>query len=227
MGRRKKTGPGDSGRQGLIGPFTRPGLAIPCRVAPQHCPTPFHQATASIRHRETRSERSRGRLTQNRPEEFHLNPALRQEPFGPTGKTPPESGPLRHSLLIPARDCQQRRSPRLSTPVARSGLSPQESIATGPRRPRAALRQWTGTDTLFTCRAPQVVVVYGLPWANRCFPDPRSSRSTGRTTASRARVREHALVTAVPDATMRIMARRHRCSCGVRCVSPFRREVTS
>ena len=28
------------------GPFTRPRLAIPCRVAPQQSPTPFHQANA-------------------------------------------------------------------------------------------------------------------------------------------------------------------------------------
>ena len=29
---------------GLAGSFSRPGLVIPCWVAPQHCPTPFHQA---------------------------------------------------------------------------------------------------------------------------------------------------------------------------------------
>ena len=30
------------------GSFSRPGLAIPCWVAPQHCPTPFHPATSMI-----------------------------------------------------------------------------------------------------------------------------------------------------------------------------------
>jgi hypothetical protein len=34
----------DISPQGLGGPFTRPDLAIPRRVAPQQSPTPFHQA---------------------------------------------------------------------------------------------------------------------------------------------------------------------------------------
>ena len=34
----------DISPQGLGGQFTRPDLPIPCRVAPQQSPTPFHQA---------------------------------------------------------------------------------------------------------------------------------------------------------------------------------------
>ena len=39
-----KKGP-ESEDPGPADSFLRPGLAIPCRVAPQQSPTPFHQAT--------------------------------------------------------------------------------------------------------------------------------------------------------------------------------------
>ena len=41
----RENGPGGANRQGLGGSFTRPDLVIPCRVAPQHCSAPFHQAS--------------------------------------------------------------------------------------------------------------------------------------------------------------------------------------
>jgi hypothetical protein len=35
------------GRPEAAGDFPRPGLVIPCRVAPQQSPTPFHQTVSS------------------------------------------------------------------------------------------------------------------------------------------------------------------------------------
>jgi len=46
--------------QASTGSFSRPGLAIPCWVAPQQSPTPFRQAGESITH-------FRGKKIQNRP----------------------------------------------------------------------------------------------------------------------------------------------------------------
>ena len=66
---RNENGPDGTNRQGLRGSFTRPDLAIPCRVAPQRCSALFHQAS-SLYPRQRKSHRRR--LTQNRRKRFHL-----------------------------------------------------------------------------------------------------------------------------------------------------------
>ena len=52
----------DISPQGLGGPITRPDLAIPCRVAPQQSPTPFHQARQAYNRDHRTKERMTGTL---------------------------------------------------------------------------------------------------------------------------------------------------------------------